>query len=453
MVYEPLDIDNERTIVKPTPGGRPRAARPITQPLAPPVHAPAFDFAQLAHNSFNVIVGAAAQLLNLARRLRGSVTNRDVPALHARAIEEIKTFERVIMAAGVPPEQSRAAHYAMCATLDDIVLNTPWGANSSWANNSLVGTFHVDVTGGERFFDLLTHLHKDPGTNRDLLALMYLCLSIGFEGRLRVIDQGALELSRMREGLYRTLRQVYGDFERELSPHWHGVEARHRPLRSAIALWTIASAAVTILVGGYFFFSYLLNRDSDRTLQALAAAPPQGAATLAVTATAPLPHVAPIAVDTLRAQLAPEIKAGELDVATEGTMLVVRIHNTGMFASGSATVQAKSKPVLSQIAQAVAAQKGDVQVVGYTDNQPIHSMRFPSNWALSMARAQAVADILGDTVPHERLHAAGRGDTDPLQPNDTPAGRDANRRTELLISEAATSADPAAQSPAKESTP
>ncbi len=216
------------------------AARAASPPLAPPASVLAFDFALLASSSFNVIVGAAAQLLNLARRLRGSVTNRDVPALRARAVEEIKNFERVIMAAGVPPEQARAAHYALCATLDDIVLNTPWGAYSAWASNSLVSTFHADVTGGERFFDLLTHLHKDPGTNRDVLALMYLCLSIGFEGRLRVIDQGALELARIRESLYRTLRQVYGDFERELSPHWRGVDARHRPLRSSVALWTIA---------------------------------------------------------------------------------------------------------------------------------------------------------------------------------------------------------------------
>ncbi len=219
---------------RPAARPRPASAQPaaLNRPNAAPANVLAFDFAQLANSSFNVIVGAAAQLLNLGRRLRGSVTNRDVPALRTRAVEEIRNFERVIMAAGVPPEQARAAHYALCATLDDIVLNTPWGAYSAWASNSLVSTFHVDVTGGERFFDLLTHLHKDPGTNRDVLALMYLCLSIGFEGRLRVIDQGALELSRIRESLYRTLRQVYGDFERELSPHWRGVEARHRPLRS-----------------------------------------------------------------------------------------------------------------------------------------------------------------------------------------------------------------------------
>ncbi len=445
MAYEPLD-DGERTIVKPTPGGRARpaavAARSAAQKPAP-ANIVAFDFALLANSSFNVVVGAATQLLNLARRLRGSVTNRDVPALRVRAVEEIKNFERMIMAAGVPPEQARAAHYALCATVDDIVLNTPWGAYSAWASNSLVSTFHADVSGGERFFDLLTHLHKDPITNRDVLALMYLCLSIGFEGRLRVIDQGGLELARIREGLYRTLRQVYGDFERELSPQWRGVEARHRPLRSSIALWTILAASVAILAAAYIVFSTVLNRDSDGVLQALSTVPPRGPVTLAVSAPAPLPKVAPAAIDQMRTQLAPQIGAGQIEVLSEGTSLIVRVHNAGMFASGSATLTDKYKPVIADVAKAVAAQEGDVQVLGYTDNQPIHSTRFPSNFELSLARAQAVAAVLEDDVPRERLRVNGRGATDPLQTNDTPAGREANRRTEIVVSEVPTTADPA----------
>ncbi len=443
MADDPIEDDNERTIIKPTPGGRarpqPGGARPITRPLSPPANMLAFDFAQLANSSFNVIVGAAAQLLNLGRRLRASVTNRDVPALRTRAVEEIRNFERVIMAAGVAPEQARAAHYALCATLDDIVLNTPWGAYSAWASHSLVSTFHTDITGGERFFDLLTHLHKDPGTNRDVLALMYLCLSIGFEGRLRVMDQGALELSRIRESLYRTLRQVYGDFERELSPHWRGVEARHKPLRSYVALWTIACAAFAALLLGYLFFSWLLNAGSDATLAAIAGAPPNGTATLAVVAPAPLPKVAPAAIDTLRVELSPEIRAGQLDILEHGTQVIVRIHNAGMFASGSATVEDRFTTVLARIGQGVARLNGRVEVIGYTDAQPIHSLRFPSNWELSTARADAVAILLEGQIPRAQLSVLGRGQADPIASNDTAAGRDANRRTDLVISNVATS--------------
>ena len=449
MSLAPLDENEEPTIVKPTPGGVRRAAsRAVVPPggglgpqtSAAPANTVAFDFALLTNSSFNVVVGAAAPLLNLARRLRGSVTNRDVALLRARAMEEVKGFERAIMAAGTPPEQARAAHYALCATLDDIVLNTPWGAYSEWASASLVSSFHADVTGGERFFDLLTHLHKDPGTNRDVLALMYLCLSVGFEGRLRVIDQGGLELSRTRESLYRTLRQVYGDFERELSPHWRGVDAQHRPIRSAVALWTIASAAAVLLIAGFLLFSWLLNDDSDRTLQALAGVPPQGPISLAVEKAAPVPRVAETALVKLRAALEGPIKANQLDVIPEGKTLLVRIHNTGIFASGSAVVQDRFKPVIALVAQAVAAQGGPVQVLGHTDNQPIHTMRFPSNFELSTARAQAVADLLAAVVPKDRLSVLGKSDTVPIAPNATAAGRDANRRTELVLTQVDTDA-------------
>ena len=446
MAFIPLDDHDEPTIVKPTPGGIKRpAARPAAQPKAAsaaPANTVAFDFALLANSSFNVVVGAAAQLLNLARRLRGSVSNRDVGLLRNRTVDEIKAFERTIMAAGVQPEQARAAHYALCATLDDIVLNTPWGAYSEWASASMVSTFHADVTGGERFFDLLTHLHKDPGTNRDVLALMYLCLSIGFEGRLRVIDQGALELSRIRESLYRTLRQVYGDFERELSPHWRGVEARHKPIRSAIALWTIASVAAVLLILGYFLFSWLLNGDSDRTLEALAGVPPQGPISLAVLKAAPVPRVAESALSKLRTALDAQIKANQLDVVPDGKNLIIRIHNTGMFASGSATVQDKFKPIIAEVARAVAEQAGPVQVLGHSDNQPIHTARFPSNFELSTARAQAVANLMDPTVPKARTTVLGKSDTVPLAPNDTAAGRDQNRRTEIVLTGVQTDGGP-----------
>jgi hypothetical protein len=76
-------------------------------------------------------------------------------------------------------------------------------------------------------------------------------------------------------------------------------------------------------------------------------------------------------------------------------------------------------------------------VDGYTDSQPIHSLRFPSNWELSTARAQAVADLLG-AVPRSKLTVTGHAASNPIASNDTAAGRDANRRTELVVSNVAT---------------
>ena len=438
--------DGERTIIKPTPGGRRPVVRPPGMTPPPPAGSAAssagmipaapmrFDLSALTQASFNVVVGAATPVINLARRLGGSPTQRDVETLRGGAVEEMKNFERRILAAGVPPEQARAAHYALCATLDDIVLNTPWGAYSSWAAHSMVSTFHTDVSGGERFFDLLAHLHKDPATNRDVLALMYVCLAIGFQGRMRVVQDGALELSRTRESLYRTLRQVYGDFERELSPHWQGVEARHEPVRSGVALWTIASATVATLLLAFFLLSWLVNRASDATLQALATAPPQGPVSTAVAQPMAVAQTAPSEIGRVSQALAPEIRTGLVSVSGDGQTMLIRIRNSGMFPSGSAEVDDRFDQSLQHIGQALSGGNGQIEVVGYTDSQPMHSLRYPSNWALSQARAQAVADILGQQIARGRMKVSGRGEAEPLASNETEQGRNANRRTELHVS-------------------
>ncbi len=427
--------DGERTIIKPTPGGRrPAQARQAPPAGAPPLPPTRLDFTALTEASFNVVVGAATPVLNIARRLRGSPTQRDVETLRASVVTETKEFEGRILAAGVPPEQARAAHYALCATLDDLVLSTPWGAYSSWSTHSMVSTFHTDVSGGERFFDLLAHLHKDPGTNKDVLALMYVCLALGFEGRMRVVPDGGLELARTREGLYRTLRQIFGDFERELSPHWQGLEARHEPIRVGVALWTILSATVALLLLAFFVLSVMVNRQSDGTLQAFAIAPPQGPVSTRVVRPMQIAQTAPSTLDHTRQALAPEIKSGLVTVTGDGQTMLVRIRNAGMFPSGSADVADSFTASIDHIGEALAGGHGQIEVVGYTDSQPIHSLRFPSNWALSEARAQAVADILKGRVDVHRLKVSGRGETDPLATNDTEQGREANRRTELVVS-------------------
>ena len=387
----------------------------------------------------NPICAAATPLLNLGRQLRGSAAQGDVEALRRRVIDELRRFERDILAAGTPPDQARAAHYALCATLDDLALNTPWGAYSSWSRQGLVSTFHVDVTGGERFFDLLTFMHKDPGTNRDVLALMYLCLSVGLEGRFRVVPQGALELSRIRESLYSTLRQVYGGFERELSPHWRGEDARHRPMRTSAALWLAAALVAGSLAIGYFGLNASLAKQSDTTLAQIAAAPPNGDVKIEVRKQAPTPVVAAATLDLVRQGLADEIARGRVDVLQKDTMLIVRINNAGMFASGSADLTRTSRPMVEHIAVTLKGVGGRLLVVGNTDNVPYRDPRYKSNQGLSEARAKSVADIISVQIPRDKIETAGRADTQPIAANDTPGGREQNRRTDIEVTGLATS--------------
>jgi type VI secretion system protein ImpK len=139
-------------------------------------------------------------------------------------------------------------------------------------------------------------------------------------------------------------------------------------------------------------------------------------------------------LERLRAFLRPEIEANQVDVSGTEATPVVSVREAGMFASGSATVASASEQLLGRIAAALKPESGPVQVIGYTDDTPIHTVRFPSNFQLSTARADAAAAILaGDTGEPGRISAEGRADADPIASNTTPEGRAANRRIEILL--------------------
>ncbi len=113
---------------------------------------------------------------------------------------------------------------------------------------------------------------------------------------------------------------------------------------------------------------------------------------------------------------------------------LVRITGRGMFASGSATVQPSFKPLLDRIALALKEEPGTVRVIGYTDDQPIRTIAFPSNAQLSAARAQAASAIIATTIGDpSRLTSEGRADADPMRRNSTPEGREHNRRIEIVL--------------------
>ena len=148
----------------------------------------------------------------------------------------------------------------------------------------------------------------------------------------------------------------------------------------------------------------------------------------------PLPPPEPTVMDRLRKFLQPEIEQGLVEVTGTVGQPLIRITGRGMFASGAAAVQPSFKPLLDRIGLALKEEPGSVQVIGYTDDQPIRTITFPSNFQLSAARAQAASAIIATTVGDKsRLTAEGRADADPIASNATAEGRERNRRIEIVL--------------------
>lgn len=411
---------------------------------------------RLDHGAIPTLVVGAAPLLALAHSLRTPKAEPDAGALRAAAVAAVRDYERDLAGSRIAPERSRAAHYVVCATIDDIVLSQPWGVRSGWALSGLVSTFHMDVTGGDRVFDLLDHFHRNPGANKDLLLLIYLCLSLGFEGRTRVSSRGTLEMMQIRDGLYRTLRGQFGAFERELSPNWRGENARHKPLRPLTALWTLLGLLAIALALGYLVFTFALNSRSDGTLAGFAGLP-SSPPSLAVRSQPPKPTEpaivsAPVkpeavdrppqpdALDGFVAFLRPEVAAGLVALTQKDGSVLVRISNAGLFDSGSAEIKPAFRDLLNRIGSAIAADKFKAVVIGHSDNRPIRTIQYPSNWHLSEARARSVATLLTALAGPDVITFEGRADTEPVADNATDGGREANRRTEILVLGAAAQA-------------
>jgi len=369
------------------------------------------------------LVSAALPILDLVSRLRALAAAPDLDALRARVVDEFQRFERQAVEADVPADRARVAHYVLCATIDDVILATPWGAYSVWARHGMVWTFHKDATSGDCFFDILSRVQGDPGPNRDFLLLMYYCLAVGFEGRLRIHPQRLAELARVREELYRTVRR---ETPAELSPEWRGVAvAPRRGLLPPWAVGALAGAAALALAGLFFTLHAAIDRRADALVEAFLAAPPHPPASIRTRRLTITERIARF--------LAPEIKAGEVAVSDIDVGTLVRIRNKGVFASASADVDPRFAPLVDKIGVAAAREKAQLKVIGFSDNQTISTSRFPSNIELSQARAEAVADALGQRLDRSLIHAEGRGAAEPIDTNDTEKGREANRRTDIQV--------------------
>lgn len=437
-------FESDRTIIKPSAGRGPRAADgPATPPAAAaapgaPTWAAANptplspEGAELpAYASLNPLVQAAAPLLSAAPRLRAMPRHPNPSALRESLAESVRRFEASARAQGLPNDQVIAARYVLCTLLDEAASSTPWGGSGAWASQSLLVQFHNESWGGEKVFQLLTRLAENPAQHRNLLELVYVTLSLGFEGRYRVLDNGRAQLDDLRGRLAQMLRGLAGPVEKTLSTQWQGVATATQRLRDGIPLWVVAAAAAVLLMLVFVALRFALNVQTDATFSALqtldakvARAPAAPAA--AITNAPPPPRLAQL--------LQADIAAGAVQVKDLADRSTVTVLGDTLFDPGSADVASRARPLFERVAAALNQVPGPVLISGHTDNQPIRSVRFPSNWHLSKERAESVRKLLASTVKPERLTAEGRADTEPVADNGSAESRARNRRVEIMLS-------------------
>lgn len=270
----------DRTVMRPRPGGRGNATQQQqhVQPVQNSHNAaaqsipPAFD-TQAAYfrigKGLNPLVNAASTLIAVFEKTHKSMSHPNVGGLHQRLVNEIKLFETKAKEQGIQPEIVLSARYILCTVLDESVLNTPWGAESAWTQRTLLSMFHNETSGGEKFFLILDRMRDMPAENLYILEMIYIFLSLGYEGKYRVVHRGKETLEQIRDELFRIIRNHRGEYERTLSPSWHGLGRMKNSLAQYIPMWVVASVVSGVLLLSYSGFRYWLYESSAPVAQQL----------------------------------------------------------------------------------------------------------------------------------------------------------------------------------------
>lgn len=373
----------------------------------------------------NPLIAAANPLLNLVYQIRTLVHNPEPERLREYLVQEVRDFEARAKLHGVSADEVMAARYCLCTVLDETAAQTPWGGSGAWSKHSLLVAFHNETWGGEKFFQLLAKLSQSAAQHAHLLEMMYYCICLGFEGRYKIVNNGRSQLESLRARLAEIIRSNKKEYSRALSGNWRGTEAANPRIWSVIPVWVSLLFALLI---GFVVFSLLtfnLSDKSDQTFSAISQlevpTPPKNLEKTSVAA-------------RFTTFMQDEIKAGLVYVDETPEYSRVIILGDGLYDSGSASVRHRYIPVLDKIGRTLESVPGDVLVAGHSDNVPIRTVRFPSNWHLSLERANAVAGILAKHVSDpSRVSTVGVADSEPVASNDTPQARAQNRRVEITV--------------------
>lgn len=222
-----------------------------------------------SQTGINSLVTAAQPILSLLDRIQSSTKLPEAKSLHHKLMHELQAFETYALSFTYPEDFVIVGRFILCMTLDDILEKLSWPENDSWNDYKFIPPpAHDKQAAEEGVFVILERIKQNPSEYIDLLELVYLCLSLGFEGKYRHLPNGKNELDAIIEALYEIIRQQRGDLKDNLlmlAP----------PLPKAPlfnfhhAVWVFFIFTGCILVALYISFNYMLNLNINSLLHDL----------------------------------------------------------------------------------------------------------------------------------------------------------------------------------------
>jgi len=186
----------------------------------------------------------------------------DVGGVHTLLLQEVETFSQNAAKQNLDSSQVSVTRYLLCTFLDELICTTYWGKDNDWAHGSLLSHFYRETYGGEKFFQLLTKLLASPANNIHLLEFMYVCISLGFEGKYRIQTKGKMELESIRDNLFKQIKTVHGRQSKKFYTDQSISSKQHHFFYKASYLaLTLGSAILLSII--YTIFTLTLNSQEN----------------------------------------------------------------------------------------------------------------------------------------------------------------------------------------------
>lgn len=377
--------------------------------------------------SNNVLINQAMPFLLMGANTRLNNVSMSPEALSQHWRRGLDELDRALGQAGHSHTERMSLRYLLCTFLDEMAACTPWGGMGAWAPHSLLNQLFNETWGGEKCFALLERLMQNPSAHQPLLAVFLMALHCGFQGKYGTAAHHGPVLAQLRQQLHNLLvpTQAQATTGR---PLWASKAPPPNRRLNLIPLWLPVAVCLLVCTGIFALCSLLLNGKSDPVFAQLASLNWVPAEAPQVTEPAPV-----VAGASLPLQLQEDIAAGLLTLKQHGNQSTIVLMSDTLFASGQGELNAAAVPLVVRVAKELASHPGRVTITGYTDNQPIRSLRFPSNWQLSAERARHVGELMAPHLPNFAMATEGAGEAQPIGDNRTAEGRARNRRVEITL--------------------
>lgn len=426
------DDDLSKTMLIPNPGGRRRQGltsqkADAGQSPTPPTFQPQVTVAadQSSVEGENFLLAYARDILSLAGNLRTLTPNNTIEQLRIDVDNLFRGFSDKLSQDGCSDEITLTARYLLCCLVDELVLSTPWGIDSPWSHQTLLGKYHNETSGGEKFFLIANKIMEQPQRNLDLIELCYVCLSLGFRGKYRLSNSCETDIQQIASMLYQPI-SLYRPVPAELSPNWHAAAPATPSIETRIPP-TLLFSILTFICAA-FYIAYLSNLHAKAS-PLLSKVEAIAWDELITTAQAQAPQK--IELDAVATRLARAlqlpIEQGKVQIDTQDNLLLIRLVSRALFPSGSTVVNESALPDVHTLVQAILPFSDSIIIVGHTDA----TGRAESNWAISRQRAEAVQAWIHTASPTIKQSVTrGLADTQPLVDSRRASE---NRRVEIIL--------------------